>query len=182
MGADTGMWMVLPQRSPWALAASFRHFLFPKDCLSFWTASKACFYIPNYNFKGAWEGCEEGMRCSVAWGRDSGSDFTGEYWAPGEGGAYDRGSQDRVPRVWGLPNLGAEDQVPSEGRITGGHARGGEQPPEETGSACNSQMMWGYEQKPYGEEQPQGPLGAAWTLHWFSHPWTLMFQLIFVLI
>ena len=65
MGADTGMWMVLPQRSPWALAASFRHFLFPKDCLSFWTASKACFYIPNYNFKGDWEGCEEVMRCRL---------------------------------------------------------------------------------------------------------------------
>ena len=94
------------------------------------------------------------MLQTVAWGRDSGSDFIGgECWASGEGGTCDRGSQDRVPRVWGLPNLGAEDQVPSEGRITGGRARGGEQPPEETGSACvNSQMMWLYEQKPYGVE------------------------------
>lgn len=96
------------------------------------------------------------MLQTVAWGRDSGSDFTGECWASGGG------SQDRVPRVWGLPNLGAEDQVPSEGRITGGHARGGGQPPEETGFTCgNSQTMWVYEQKTDGVEQPQGHLGPA---------------------
>ena len=74
--------------------------------------------------------------------------------------------------------------MPSEGRITGGHARGGGQPPEETGFACgNSQTMWVYEQKTDGVEQPQDHLGPAWPpLDWFSHLWTPVLQLILVLI
>lgn len=38
-------------------------------------------------------------------------------------GIYDRGRQDQVPSTHSLPSLGAEGQVPIEGRITGQRVR-----------------------------------------------------------
>lgn len=102
------------------------------------------------------------------------------------------GTAGQGPQGSGSPKLGAEGQVPSEGRITGGHGREGEEPPKSEALLVETARWWENPDHADGltfpfmtgshTEQPQGPSWPAGPPHWLYHPWTPVPQLILALI